>query len=166
MEDFKWLFFILGAVVLLVLWMWRNAFKTPSQTYIPRTQPPKKFASPAVPATSYQDILKEMQAAGERAKKAVSPLPKTAVEYTRPAEKTNIPTRSLERTETTAKSLESPPAPARLPRKSSAIELARTVKATPMATYSPINYGRLLRNPQNIRAAFVLTEVFNRRFDY
>ncbi len=129
---------------------------------------PKAYPTPLPPATSFQDILKEMQASGERAQNAKLPAPQTFTENNRPAEKVNVPAKSLERTTVAPKSLESLPSLERKAAKHpSAIELARTTKTTPTGPISPaVNYGRLLRNPQNVRAAFVLSEVFNRKFDY
>lgn len=164
MEDFKWLFYVLGAVAVLVLRMWRKAFQTPTRPQTPRPNLPRANPSPAVPATSYQDILKEMQAAGERARNVALPAPGKAAS----AEKVDLPVTSLERIPKAAQSLEKIPAERpKAVKKTSAIELARTAKSmAPTAAPAAVNYGRLLQNPQNMRTAFILSEILTRKFDY
>lgn len=168
MEEFVLILVFLGVVAVMVLWMWMKAFKSPASPTDPRARAPKANPTPLPPATSFQDILKEMQASGERAQNAKQPAPRTFTENSRPTEKVNIPAKSLERTTVAPKSLEKLPALERKAVKySSTIEQARTAKTNPVGPINPaVNYGRLLRNPQNVRAAFVLSEVFNRKFDY
>lgn len=166
MEDFKFLLYILAAVIFFVIQMWRKAFKTPSQTRTTPAATPKArpVTTPALPSTSYQDILKEMQASGERAKEIIiAPSPERM-----PAEKTTTEAKTLERTESRAKSLETIiVTPKEIIRKPSAIELARQPKPKIIiSTAQPVNYQRLLQNPQNVRAAFILSEILNRRIDY
>lgn len=165
MEDFQWLFYILGAVIILVVRMWLKAFQTPKPNPTNRPTIPKVYPVPAPPATSYQVILKEMQASGERAKEVVQP---TSLEKNVRAKRTTMEAKSLERTESRAKSLEKIViTPREVIKKPSAIELARQSKPR-LAEQEPatVNYGKLLQNPQNMRAAFIVAEILNRRVDY
>ena len=165
MEEFKWIFYILLAVIVLVVRMWLKAFSTPKPSTGNQTAPTKAYPVPTPPATSYQDILKEMQASGDRAKKTNTP---TSLESKGTVEKERREARSLENTETKARSLESRVVPIKeIIRKPSTIELARQSKSriaapTPLAA----NYGKLLQDPKNMRAAFILSEIITRRFDY
>lgn len=165
MEEFKWLFYILLAVIIWVVRMWLKAFQSPEPTSNNRPKAPNVYPVPAPPATSYQDILKEMQASSQRAKQVNA---SKTLERSAPSERTVIPARTLEKTDVRPKSLETIlVAPKKVIRKPTAIELARraqppvNVPVTP-----PVNYARLLRNPQNVRTAFILSEILNRRVDY
>ncbi len=165
MEDFIWLFFILGAVIILVVLMWLKAFSSPKPSTTTRPTTPKAYPVPAPPATSYRDILKEMQASGERVKKVNSP---ASLESKETREKTGREARSLEQTETRARSLETIIiTPKEVIRKPSAIEIARYQKPrTTLPVPTAVDYGKLLQNPQNIRTAFILAEILTHRVDY
>lgn len=168
MEDFKWLFYILLAVVILVLRMWRKAFQPPKPSSQSRPTLPKAYPAPKPPVTSYDEILKEMKASGERAKRTVTPLPGSYSGEAPSVERTDVPAKSLERTEVQAYSLEGPSSlTKKVSKKPSAIEQARQAKPKNMAALpQAVNYGRLLQNPQNMRQAFILSEILNRRIDY
>lgn len=167
MEDFKILFYIFAAVIFFVVRMWLKAFKNTNATRrvsipVPKNQP---VVTPKLPSTSYQDILKELQASGERARQ----VPKTpSLEKDYSSENRSREAKSLEKINTPTYSLEGIPTLAKTPsKKPSSIELARQAK--PKITTSAerqINYNRLLQNPQNIRTAFIMSEILNRRFDY
>jgi len=165
MEEFKWLFYILIAVIILVVRMWMKAFGSPKSTSVNQPKTPKVYPVPKPPATSYQDILKEMQASSERAKQVVPP---KNLERTYSPERTNKPAKSLEKTDVRPKSLEQIyVVPKDVIRKPSAIEVARQAKTPVNVPVTPaVNYTRLLRNPQNVRTAFILSEILNRRVDY
>ena len=133
-------------------------------------------AIPALPDTSFQELLRQMQARNAE---------KTADKHTpagRPLPVETVPTpHSLERTEVEIKSLEkpatsrpiNPPKPVvrlgeNLPR---AVVTAR-VDPTFAEYEAPAEarrkaaraVHRLLRQPASVRAAFVLSEVFQRRY--
>ncbi len=165
MEDFKWIFYILLAVIVFVVRMWLKAFSSPKPSASNRTAPPKAYPVPTPPATSYQDILKEMQASSNRAGKKNVP---TSLETKGMVEKDRREARSLENTEVKARSLESRVIKSKeVIRKPSTIELARQSKPREAApTTSAVNYGRLLQDPKNMRAAFILSEILTRRVDY
>ncbi|QMU28272.1 hypothetical protein [Adhaeribacter radiodurans] len=164
MEEFKWIFYILIAVIIWVVRMWLKAFQSPESTTGNRPKAPSVYPVPAPPATSYQDILKEMKASSERAKQVTPP---KSLERRAPSERTVMPARTLEKTDTRPKSLETiPVSPREIIRKPSAIEQARQTKPPVVQTNSTINYAKLLRNPQSVRTAFILSEVLNRRVDY
>ncbi|RDC63259.1 hypothetical protein [Adhaeribacter pallidiroseus] len=165
MEEFKWIFYVLLAVIVLVVRMWLKAFSSSNPSAANRPANPKNYPVPTPPATSYQDILKEMQASGDRAKKSTTPI---FLESKGSAEKVRREPRSLENTEMKARSLETRAAPTKeLIRKPSAIELARQTKPRVTAPAPlAVNYGKLLQDPKNMRAAFILSEILNRRVDY
>ncbi|MDQ4139171.1 MAG: hypothetical protein M3142_01475 [Bacteroidota bacterium] len=164
MEEFKWLFYILLAVIILVVRMWMKAFQSPNSTSADRPKSPNVYPVPKPPATSYQDILKEMQASSERAKKMEAP---KNLERSGAPEKTMVPAKSLEQTEVRPKSLETKiVTPKEVIRKPNTIELARRTKPSSTPATPAVNYARLLRNPQNVRTAFILSEILNRRVDY
>lgn len=163
MEEFMWLLFILLAVIILVVRMWFKAFQSPKPNITVRPTTPKAYPVPTPPATSYQDILKEMQASGNRAKKVNPP---TSLESYGTSEKVRREAKSLEKIETRARSLETSIGAAKK-NKPSAIELARQDKPrTNIVQPAAVNYGKLLQNPQNMRTAFILSEILTRRVDY
>ena len=164
MEEFKWIFYILLAVIVLVVRMWLKAFQSPQPAASNRPAKPNVYPVPNSPATAYQDILKEMQAAQSRGNNTLKP---TSLESKSSRENTRREARSLEKTETPVKSLESLPGqPKPVIKKPSAIELARrSTTREPQVQTTGINYGKLLRNPQNVRTAFIMSEILNRRFD-
>ncbi|QNF35252.1 hypothetical protein HUW51_21960 [Adhaeribacter swui] len=159
MEELQWLFFILLAVIVLVVRMWLKAFSSPTSTSSNRPQKPNAYPVPAPPATSYQDILKEMQAAEKRAKNLEQPVNRESKsQEARSLEKTNIPARSLESLAV---------APKQKVNTSLAKEMARPTKKSENTIVPPtVNYNKLLRNPQNVRTAFILSEILNRRVDF
>lgn len=168
MEGFTILLLILGVVILIVLRMWSKAFNTPGNQAGKQSAPlpkHKPVTAPAIPSTSYKDILKEMQASGERAKRKESD---TSLEKKYTPEKTYTEERSLEKRNTPAYSLETIPSTTKTAtKKTSKIEQAREAKPKlPYPPAPPISYNRLLQNPQNVRTAFILSEIINRRFDY
>ncbi len=165
MEEFKWIFYILFAVIILVVRMWLKAFSSHNASSTNRPATPKAYPVPTPPATSYQDILKEMQASGDRAKKISTP---TSLESIGSAEKRKREAKSLENTEIKVRSLETRVVPSKeVIRKPSSIELARQSKPRVAASTPPAaNYGKLLQDPKNMRAAFILSEILNRRVDY
>ncbi|PSR53173.1 hypothetical protein AHMF7605_06330 [Adhaeribacter arboris] len=165
MEEFKWLFYVLLAVIIWVVRMWMKAFQSPKSNPAKRSNSPNVYPTPKPPATSYQDILKEMQTSNERAKQVAPP---KSLERSSSAEGTIVPAKTLEKTEIRPKSLENIIVkPKEVIRKPSNIELARQAKAPVSVPVTPaVNYARLLRNPQNVRTAYVLSEILNRRVDY
>ncbi|MDQ3289894.1 MAG: hypothetical protein M3Q05_01255 [Bacteroidota bacterium] len=164
MEEFKWLFYILLAVIILVIRMWVKAFQSPKPTSNNRPNVPNVYPAPKPPSTSYQDILREMQTSSERAKQLA---PSKSLERTSKPERTVVPAKTLERTEVQSKSLETLSVkPKEVVRKPTAIELARKAKPETVQATPAVDYARLLRNPQNVRTAFILSEILNRRVDY
>ncbi|NEM98873.1 hypothetical protein [Pontibacter burrus] len=163
MEDFKVIFYILLAIGYFIFNFYRKNFKEDNSQ-------PKKFRDenappvqrpqqrPPVPVTSFEDILRELQPKMEQAKSVT----KTIVEPKRPVP---IP----EPVYKVSKYEHSRP---------EAVSLERTVKKRPdianhdsFGAYSikPTTTLRrfdpsILRNPQTARDAFILSEIFNRRY--
>ncbi|MHC2991463.1 hypothetical protein OB13_07660 [Pontibacter sp. HJ8] len=176
MEDFKLIFYILAIVAYFIFTAWRKAFKTPNDQAPPQQNPqrerpvPRAMPSPtpehrqhrpATPATSFEDILREMQSKMEKAnQEGRQPAEKVKPEYTpasRPVSYETAPPRVL--------SLEVPE-DARLydqkvkaRREDSLDRLPKPRFEKPKANV----YAEMLHNPQSIRQAFILTEIFNRK---
>lgn len=190
MEDFKLILYILAIIAYFIYNAWRKAFNTPDQETpppvkrenpqrerssplplpnpIPTSQPQARQQRPAVPATSFEDILREMQSKMERAKEQHRP----TVEKPKPEPKPQpmiVPTYQPVAKEWEPKralSLENPDYIKQYNR--SREERLATAEAQQEAKKLerraiPNVYGELLRNPQSVRQAFILSEVFNRK---
>ncbi|PKV75371.1 hypothetical protein [Pontibacter ramchanderi] len=181
MEDFKLILYILAIVAYFIYTAWRKAFKTPEDDGrppaphnqpprerpdprpMPASQPQTRQQRPAVPATSFEDILKEMQRKMERANETERPSvesPKPVLQpVTQPVAKDREPRR-------TALSLENPEQAKlynqqRRERQAAADALFDAKKYERKTV--PNVYGELLHNPQSVRQAFILSEIFNRK---
>lgn len=179
MEDLKLILYILAIVAYFIYTAWRKAFKSPDddgrpaapnerpQHERPRPMPnpqpqPRQQQRPSTPATSFEDILREMQTKMERANEQNRPpveKPKPVIQPTmQPVAKERVPMRAL--------SLEDPEQ-ARLYNKkrkeriAAADALYETKKLERKVV--PNAYGELLQNPQTVRQAFILSEIFNRK---
>jgi hypothetical protein len=181
MEDLKPILYILAIVAYFIYTAWRKAFKTPDddgrpdapQPQPPRERPaprpmptqqpqPRQQQRPSGPATSFEDILREMQTKMDRANEQNRPpveKPKPVLQPTmQPVERERVPMRAL--------SLEDPEQ-ARLynqkrkDRIAASDALYEQKKQERKAV--PNVYGQLLHNPQTVRQAFILSEIFNRK---
>ncbi|OUJ71773.1 flagellar biosynthesis protein FlhF [Hymenobacter crusticola] len=183
----------IGLLALVVRW-WKKAQETTQRERQERriTRPdstgqPRPVA-PGLPATSFGELLKQMQAQNQQGAAPRSPAPPvaTTVETTPggrplPREKARS-TRSLERTEVRPVSLEAPatarPLDAAPPVRQRAAALPRATAPRPEDYWSrqaaPTVPSRvdtrrhvtdLLRSPADIRAAFVLGEIFKRKYE-
>jgi hypothetical protein len=131
----------------------------PTQQQQPRQQQQQQ---PAGPATSFEDILREMQTKMERANEKNRP----PVEKPEPVLQPTMQPVARERASMRALSLEDPEQ-ARLynqkrkDRIAAADALYEQKKQQRKAV--PNVYGELLHNPQSVRQAFILSEIFNRK---
>lgn len=176
MEDFKLILYILAIVAYFIYTAWRKAFKTPDDQAPPQQSPqrerpvPRAMPSPApeprprrpaTPATSFEDILREMQSKMDKAnQEGRQPAEKAKPVYTpapQPVTYETAPTRAL--------SLEVPEEARLYERKVKARRegipdlIIKPRYETPKANV----YAQMLHNPQSIRQAFILTEIFNRK---
>ncbi|PVY42448.1 hypothetical protein [Pontibacter virosus] len=182
MEDFKLILYILAIVAYFIYTAWRKAFKTPDddgrppapqersleERPAPRSmpaapsQPQPRQQRPVAPATSFEDILREMQSKMERTNEQN----RAPVEKPKPVLQPSTKVVTKERTPNRALSLENPEQ-ARLynqqrkERLAAADALSETKKQGRKAV--PNVYGELLHNPQSVRQAFILSEIFNRK---
>jgi len=190
MEKVQMLVWIL---VGLAVFVWRMVQKAKSTTV--REQQERRFSrpdasgkprpvAPGMPATSFEELLRQMQNQNNSTPPASTPATTFQRETTpagRPLPQEKAPAarnlevemrnaRSLERQATTARSLEAPRKEARLastlPRTttqhSSEDYWSRPEAATPSSTRNTV--ADSLRNPASVRAAFVLSEILQRRF--
>lgn len=180
MEDFKLILYILAIVAYFIYTAWRKAFKTPDddgrppapQEQPPRERPaprampsqpqPRQQQRPSGPATSFEDILREMQSKMERANEQN----RAPVEKPKPVLQPAMQPVVREREATRALSLEDPEQ-ARLynlkrkERLAASDKLFEAKKQERKA--APNIYSELLHNPQSVRQAFILSEIFNRK---
>jgi hypothetical protein len=183
MEDFKLILYILAIVAYFIYTAWRKAFKTPDDdgrpdapvqerpqqrerpipSAMPTPQAQPRQQRPAGPATSFEDILRDMQSKMERANDQNRPQP---VVVEQPVlKRTPQPVQNRPST-MRALSLEDPEQ-ARLynlkrkERLAAADALYEAKKKQRKAV--PNIYGELLHNPQSVRQAFILSEIFNRK---
>ncbi|QDA61833.1 hypothetical protein [Hymenobacter jejuensis] len=182
MEKLQTLLFILLGLIAFVWRMVKKAQETAAQES--RQRPPRPAGQvPPLPSTSFQELLKQMQAQNQASQPVAPHVPahtpggRTVAHGTAPA------ARSLERTDVRPKSLEAPatnkslepttPTMRRassLPRAGStpdpqraAQQLARREERARQD--SRPNVRDLLRNPTDLRTAFILSEVLKPKFD-
>jgi len=181
-QTLLWVLLAVGAFV------YRMVQKMRATTAQEQRERPRGPAAPALPAASFQELLKQMQArnaaeTGAPAPPATAgqswpapntlggrPVPRPRAPAARSQERT-APRRNSSETLATARPINRP-APvvqrgASLPR--------AVISAQPDATYRPFAPGaaapeptgaairRLLAQPANVRAAFVLSEILGRR---
>ncbi|GAB3294544.1 hypothetical protein [Hymenobacter tenuis] len=190
MEKVQTLVWIL---VVLAVFVWRMVQKAKATTA--REQQERRFSrpdpsgkprpiAPGLPATSFEELLRQMQNQNKSTPPASTPAPTFLPETTpagRPMPQEKAPAarslemeqrnaRSLERQATTARSLETTRKEARL-----ASTLPRTTTqhrnedywSRPEAAAQSSTRATVadsLRNPASVRAAFVLSEILQRRF--
>jgi len=186
------LLIFIGLLAFAVRW-WKKAKETmqreAQERRLPSPKQPRSArpAAPGLPATSFEELLKQMQAQNQQqASTSRPPLASAPPETTpggrpMPREKARAP-RSLERPETRPVSLEAPTTARSLevapPVRQRASTLPRATaprpedywsRQAPTSELSRANTRRhvtdLLRNPADIRAAFVLSEIFKRKYE-
>lgn len=185
------LLILMGVAALIVRW-WKKAQETTQREQQERRLArPDKSARPrpvvpALPATSFQELLKQMQAQNQSPAKpgptrsATAPAAETTTPAGRPLPREQARGgRSLERTEVRPVSLEAPatdqafnkPAPevrrasARPRPAASAESNYRGYRQEAPRPGTGATVAERLRNPADLRAAFVLSEILNRRYE-
>jgi hypothetical protein len=166
MEDFKVIFYILLAVGYFLFSFFRKYFKEDNtqpkkfrdenEPPVERPQPQRK---PAVPVTSFEDILRELQPKMEQAKAQTR-----EVVYDKPVKQfqtVEIPSISkYEHQAPAAVSLERSTANRSRIERKPVFENYEIKPKVALRKFDP----SVLRNPTSARDAFVLSEIFNRKY--
>jgi hypothetical protein len=165
MEDFKFIFYILLAVGYFLFSFFRKYFKEDHSQpkkfrdeNEPPVQRPKTHQRPPVPVTSFEDIMRELQTKVEQ--KVPKPQPAYQQSAT-PVVKAPEPKVSIyEHKAPVAVSLERN-MPKRKIIEHMPISEAYTIRSsTTLRKFDP----SILRNPTTARDAFILSEIFNRKY--
>ncbi|MEJ8756616.1 hypothetical protein WG947_06395 [Pontibacter sp. H259] len=165
MEDFKVIFYILLAVGYFVFSFLRKYFKEdPSQPkkFRDENEPPvqRPVQRPPVPVTSFEDILRELQPKMEQAKAQT----KEVVTYEQPVK----PAYSAETAKVSTYEHKAPEAISLEERMIKKPRVERQASFEPYSikpTYTLRKFDpSILRNPTTARDAFILSEIFNRRY--
>jgi len=193
-EKIQTLLFIFGALLVLVVRWWKKAKETmrreAQERRLPSPDQPRlgRPAAPSAPATSFEELLKQMQKQNSQ-RGTPNPVPQPVAETTEktpggrlmPRERARTP-RSLERTDVrpvsleapaTARSLEAAPPvrqrAATLPRantsRSNDYWDRRAAAVAPSRADTRRHVTDLLRNPADVRAVFVLSEILRRKYE-
>ncbi|PRY15731.1 hypothetical protein CLV24_102355 [Pontibacter ummariensis] len=174
MEVILVILLILAGVAFFLIREWFKAFNTPD---VPsRKEADRQGRTPQAPprpATSFEDILRELQPKaermGEKGQKPVAPAPEKPREVARPLvpvaeEKPKY--KSYEKPIPAAVSLEEKTIPGRK-------QVVVLQQETPPRRFDPYARGtertsdrmaRMLRNPTTARDAIILSEIFNRKY--
>ncbi|MBC8084020.1 MAG: hypothetical protein H7Z21_12480 [Hymenobacter sp.] len=187
MEKLQTLLWILIGLGVFIWRMVQKARQTIAQEQ--RERPATTGKVPPLPAASFEEMLKQMQTQNRAGNPASTPAPPRPVETTpagrplpqrttsapRSLEQTTVASKSLEKA-SEARSLEVPLHEARraaaLPRTNtrhgqedywSRIQ-ARQQEEARRQGQTPANLTDRLRNPADLRAAFVLSEILRRKF--
>lgn len=165
MEDFKVIFYILLAVGYFVFSYLRKYFKEdPSELkkFRDENEPPvhRPQVRPVAPVTSFEDILRELQPKMEQAKAQTREV--NYEQNTQRVYNTEIPKVSIyEHEAPVAISLEE--TMIRQPRVERQASFKPYAKRT--VTKLPKFDPSILRNPATVRDAFILSEIFNRKYN-
>lgn len=171
-------------VVGFVLFMWRMVQKARDTTAQERRERPRGTSSvPPLPTAAFKEMFEQMQTQNRPASPAAvrppeittpagRPLPREAAPARRNLEKSQPAARSLERA-SDARSLEAPRREARraatLPRAGQQGPAPQSEPSSRPSVHTrqeaaPKSIPEMLRNPADVRAAFVLAEILQRRF--
>ncbi|WP_242919011.1 hypothetical protein [Pontibacter liquoris] len=169
MEDFKIILYILLGVAYLIFTKWLKAFKGPDDAHLPedtRYTSKGKPLQPPRPATSLEDMLRELQpkaqkplakgevlvqSAKEKVRQELTPRPQPVV-----INYEEMPVREL--------SWEKPAEARQVLRQSQQRrQVAFNAYDKVQAKQQP--YKELLRNPTTAKDAFILSEIFKRKYE-
>ncbi|GAB3531573.1 hypothetical protein GCM10027443_14060 [Pontibacter brevis] len=172
MEDYMIILYALAAVVYFIYMQWRKAFNSPSEDAdvdVPKQE--GRPQSPNRPATSFEDILRELQPkmerAGEKGKSVVENAKEQARQVTGPiappATEAVPKYRNYETEAPKFMSWEKKAEERQAARQSE--EVRKRLFQAEAEQAKETKYAKLLRNPNAAREAFVLTEIFKRKYD-
>ncbi|MBF9253819.1 hypothetical protein I2I11_10985 [Pontibacter sp. 172403-2] len=172
MEDYKIILYILLGVAYLIYTNWRKAFKGPDDVDLPEDKrytadgKPLRPQRPQQPATSFEDILRELQPKAQRAKEKGEQLVTATKEKSREGLDTISPAPVIDYDNTGAKVLSwEKPAEARQALRQSQQRRESSFKAYEKSRPGRNRYQELLSNPNTAREAFILSEIFQRKYD-
>ena len=170
-------------VIGLVVFIWQMVKKAQEATAREqRERPARTRQAPPLPAASFEELLKQMQTQNQPTSRPTAPVspaedrtpagrpvPREEAPAARSLEQTDMPAPTLERAPLT-RSLEAPRREARraatLPR--AAVQHGHEdywSRQQAQAAAPPArSIADMLRNPANVRTAFILSEVLQRRF--
>ena len=171
MDDIQFILYILAAVAYFLFMQWRKAFQTPSEQEEeeqPQRRRPQQPQQPQRPVTSFEDILRELQPKAEKAraefetakeKVKETVLPVIIAEEAAPKYKNydQMPPKAL----SWEKKLEAKEAQKRAQERRQPV-----FKAYAQEQHVPESrYARMLRNPATVKDAFILSEIFRRKYN-
>ncbi|MCC9168308.1 hypothetical protein [Pontibacter harenae] len=176
MDDYKILIYILLAAGSYLITNWRKFFKDvdgPSQPKKfrdpnagPINRPQPQQQNPTAPATSFEDILRELQPKVEKAKEQGKEIYEKAREPLRPEPVVvakSYDNKTYEKPKAAPISLEDPAYKREAARRRQEFKPLVIPKLQPQAQSPVPNYAKLLRTPAGAREAFVLSEILNRK---
>ncbi|MFD2244979.1 hypothetical protein [Pontibacter ruber] len=170
MEDFKIILYILAAVAYFLFNAWRKAFKGNNEAAPPAEQRPRQRSvaqqpvrpvpqRPAVPPTSFEDILRELQPKLERAREEARTITESPVREAKPEpilSKYEIPQRTL--------SLENPVEAKEATKRAQLRRIPEFEAYVQKPVVAENKYAALLRNPATVRDAVILSEILKPKF--
>ncbi|OKL41440.1 hypothetical protein [Pontibacter flavimaris] len=173
MDDFKIVIYILAAVAYFVLTQWRKAFKGGPEAEEEEPEPRRNRPHhPLKPATSFEDILRELQPKLEQARQQGQEVVQQAKERTRElAQPAMVP--AAEAVPKYRNYDEMAPKVLSWEKKAEAIEAAKQSSLRRKASFTAYEqprkptanlFAEMLRNPATARDAVILSEIFNRRY--
>ncbi|RDV14848.1 hypothetical protein DXT99_12865 [Pontibacter diazotrophicus] len=172
MEDYHIILYALAAVIYFIFQQWRKAFNSPSDDADVEVPPQERRPQqPNRPPTSFEDILRELQPKVERAEERGKSIVENAKEQAKqvagpvapPAAEAPPKYRNYDMEVPKVMSWERKAAERQAARQSEEIR-ERLFKAEQQVV-KPSKYAKLLKNPATVRDAFVLTEIFKRKYD-
>jgi len=170
MEDVKIILYVLAAVAYFVFMQWRKAFNSPKDDVDaePRT-PERRPQYPAKPVTSFEDILRELQPkleqAEARGKAVVDRSKETAQQMAAPVAGKSTKVISYEDAAPQALSWEKPEEALQAAMHSKQRRVVNKPGTLLKQTKKENHYASLLHNPSAAREAFILAEIFNRKYN-
>lgn len=197
MEDIKPIIYVLLAVAYFLFQTWRKAFKTNDEATPPdevprrgralpeeedrlppppQQKPTPQRQRPAVPATSFEDILRELQpkaekakeqgrATVERAKEVIPPAPQPVYESApQPVAERKLSKDFTPRVLSWEEAAEQRATARKADRARTALLDTRDKKYA-LKSKTANNIGEILRDKNSVQQAFILSEVFKRKYD-
>jgi hypothetical protein len=187
MDKFQTLLLILLGLGVFVWRMIQKAREMADREVRERPTPPKV---PGLPTTSFQELLEQMKSQNRQGNEgqpappvarpaqttpAGRPLPREQAPVPRSLERTEVPARSLETIPPPARSLEAPARPARradtLPRTSALPARDENRSRQPIRAAEEARQDArrrvqaMLRNPADLRAGFILSEILKPKYE-